>query len=97
MLRMCFIPNGHWGGVYHVERHKGNLDIELALEMFELAPKYDTAVLFSGDSDFSAPIDRIKEKGKRIVVVSTRGHVARELLERAKFVDLRKLKSKISQ
>jgi uncharacterized LabA/DUF88 family protein len=51
----------------------------------------------SGDSDFSIPIDKIKKKGKRIIVISTRGHISRELLERAKFVDLRKLKNEISQ
>jgi len=78
-------------------KHKGNLDIELALEMVELANSYQTAVLFSGDSDFAAPIDRIKRKGKRIIVISTRGRIAKELLERAKFIDLRKLKNKISQ
>lgn len=78
-------------------KHKGNLDIELAFEMVELANQYDTAVLLSGDSDFAVPIDRIKKRGKRIIVMSTRGRVARELLERAKFVDLRKLKDKICQ
>ena len=79
------------------KKHKGNLDIELAFEMVELADKYDTAILMSGDSDFSVPIDRIKTKKKRIIIMSTRGRVAKELLERAKFVDIRKLKDIISQ
>ena len=79
------------------DKHKGNLDIELAFEMVELSDKYDTAVLMSGDSDFSVPIDRIKKKGKWIIVMSTRGHISRELLERAKYIDLRKLKNEISQ
>ncbi|KKQ45492.1 MAG: hypothetical protein US65_C0053G0008 [Candidatus Yanofskybacteria bacterium GW2011_GWC2_37_9] len=82
------------GGDY---RWKSNLDIELAFEMDDTKDKYNTAVLFSGDSDFSVPIDRIKKAGKRIIVVSTRGHIARELLERAKFIDLRKLRNEISQ
>lgn len=79
------------------DKHKGNLDMELAFEMVEFSDKYDTAILMSGDSDFSVPIDRIKKKGKWIIVMSTRGRIARELLERAKYVDLRKLKNKISQ
>src|SRR3989338_1357773 len=79
------------------DKFKGNLDMELAFEMVDLADKYDTAVLVSGDSDFSVPIDRIKSKGKRIIVISTRGRVAKESLERAKFVDLRKLKNEIAQ
>lgn len=76
---------------------KSNLDVELALEMVEIKDKYDTAILISGDSDFAAPIDKIKEAGKRIIVISTRGRIAKELLERAKYIDLRKLKNEISQ
>ena len=78
-------------------KHKGNLDIELAFEMSDLSDSYDTAILMSGDSDFSVPIDRIKRKGKRVIVMSTRGRISRELLERAKYVDIRKLKEIISQ
>lgn len=76
---------------------KSNLDIELALAMMELKDNFDTAVLMSGDSDFAVVLDKLKKAGKRVLVMSTRGHVARELLERAKFIDLRKLKSAISQ
>lgn len=76
---------------------KGNLDIEIALEMIELADKFATAILFSGDSDFAIVLDKLKLKHKRVIVVSTRGRIAKELLERAKFIDLRKLKNEISQ
>ena len=65
--------------------------------MDDTKDKYDTAILLSGDSDFSVPIDRIKKAGKRIIVMSTRGHISKELLERAKFVDFRKLKQEISK
>lgn len=78
-------------------RWKSNLDIELAFEMVDTKDKYQTAILISGDSDFSTPIDRIKKAGKCIIVISTRGHIAKELLERAKYIDLRKLKQRISQ
>lgn len=76
---------------------KGNLDLELAFEMDDTKDKYDTAILMSGDSDFAVPIHRIKKVGKRIIVMSTRGHISRELLELAKYVDLRKLRDEISQ
>jgi len=33
-------------------RIKGNMDIEIAVDMMELAPHLDHAVLFSGDGDF---------------------------------------------
>ena len=76
---------------------KGNLDIELALEMVELKNKYTTAVLISGDSDFAIVLDKLKAAGKRVLVISTRGRIAKELIERAKYIDLRKLRSKLSQ
>lgn len=76
---------------------KGNLDIELALEMIELKEHYDTAVLVSGDSDFAVVLDKLKQAGKWVIVMSTRGRVAKELLERARYIDVRKLKSEISQ
>ncbi len=71
---------------------KGNLDIELALEMYETNDSYDTAILISGDSDFAPVIDRLKQKSKKIIVMSTKEHISKELIERAKFVDFRKLK-----
>ena len=83
----------HKGGY----KWKNNLDMALAFEMDDLIDKYDTAILMSGDSDFDIPIDRIKKARRRIIVMSTRGHIAKELLERAKFIDLRKLKNEISQ
>lgn len=76
---------------------KANLDIELAFEMVDTMHKYDTAILVSGDSDFAVPVDRIKKARKRIVILSTRGHISRELLERGKYVDLRKLRNVLSQ
>jgi len=77
-------------------KYKRSLDVELALEMVELVDKYDTAILVSGDSDFAPPIDRIKKKGKRIIVMSTKNHISRELIEKAKYVNLKKLKNEIA-
>lgn len=83
-----------WKGSY---AWKNNLDMELAFEMVETAEKYKTAVLISGDGDFSLPIDKIKKIGRRIIIMSTRGHVAKELLDRAKYIDLRKLEDQIKR
>ena len=76
---------------------KNNLDIELAFEMVETKEKYQTAILISGDGDFAVPIKRIKKAGKRIIVMSTRGHISIELLALAKYVDLRKLRERLKQ
>ena len=80
-----------------VNKWKGNLDIELALEMVELKDHFDTAILMSGDSDFAVVLDKLKKANKRVIVMSTRGRVARELLVRAVYIDLRKIKAEISQ
>ena len=71
---------------------KGNLDVELALDAYRLNDKYDTIVLFSGDSDFNYLLDLLKEKSKEVLIVSTRGHVSKELLDAGKYVDLNKLR-----
>jgi len=79
------------------EKWKGSLDVELALEMVELKEKYNTAILMSGDSDFAVVLDKLKESGKRVLIMSTRGRVSKELLERAKYIDLRKIRQEIAQ
>ena len=76
---------------------KGNLDVELALDAFRFRDSYDTLVLFSGDSDFAYLLDLLKRDKKGVVVVSTRGHVAKELLDRAKFIALSKLRATIEK
>jgi uncharacterized LabA/DUF88 family protein len=52
-------------------RVKGNMDVELAVDMLELAEKIDHAVLFSGDSDFRCLVEAVQRKGVRVSVVSS--------------------------
>lgn len=80
-----------------ITKWKSNLDIEMALEIIELSEKFKVAVLVSGDSDFAPVVDKLKKKSKRVFVISTRGHIARELLERAKYIELKKLKNRLSK
>jgi uncharacterized LabA/DUF88 family protein len=50
---------------------KGNMDIELAIDMMELADHVDHIVLFSGDGDFRRLLESVQRKGARVTVVST--------------------------
>ena len=50
---------------------KGNMDIELAIDVMEMAPFLDHIVLFSGDGDFRRLVEAVQHKGKRVTVVST--------------------------
>jgi len=72
---------------------KGNLDIEIALDAYRFSDKYDTIILFSGDSDFAYLLDLLKDLGKKIVIISSKGHISKELLKRGKFLDLKKIRN----
>ncbi len=50
---------------------KGNMDIELAIDMMEIADKVDHVVLFSGDGDFRRLLESVQRKGVRVTVVSS--------------------------
>ncbi len=50
---------------------KGNMDIELAVDMIEMADSIDHAVVFSGDGDFRRLVEAVQRKGLRVSVVST--------------------------
>jgi uncharacterized LabA/DUF88 family protein len=52
-------------------RIKGHMDIELAIDMLEMAPHIDHAILFSGDGDFRRLVEVVQKKGVRVSVVST--------------------------
>jgi uncharacterized LabA/DUF88 family protein len=50
---------------------KGNMDIELAIDVMEMAQYLDHIVLFSGDGDFRPLVEAVQRKGVRVTVVST--------------------------
>ena len=50
---------------------KGNMDIELAIDMMELADNVDHIILFSGDGDFRRLVESVQRKGVRVSVVSS--------------------------
>ncbi|KAF0114760.1 MAG: hypothetical protein FD149_1766 [Rhodospirillaceae bacterium] len=81
---------------------KGNMDIELAIDVMEMANHLDHVVLFSGDGDFRRLVDAIQRKGLRVTVVSTvRSQppmVADELRRQADvFIELLELESAIAR
>lgn len=50
---------------------KGNMDIEIAIDMMEMSSNLDHIVLFSGDGDFRYLVEAVQRKGVRVTVVST--------------------------
>ncbi len=81
---------------------KGNMDIELAVDLMEMAESIDHAILFSGDGDFRSLVEAVQRKGVRVTVVSTVQSqppmVADELRRQADhFTDLSDLVENISR
>ncbi|RMF75604.1 MAG: NYN domain-containing protein [Alphaproteobacteria bacterium] len=52
-------------------RVKGNMDVEIAVDMLNLAEHVDHVVLFSGDGDFRRVIESVQRRGVRVTVVSS--------------------------
>lgn len=52
-------------------RIKGNMDVEIACDMLELAPFMDHMILFSGDGDFRRLVEGVQRKGIRVTVISS--------------------------
>ena len=58
---------------------KGNMDVEIAIDAVHHLNKYDTAVFFSGDSDFLALVTYIKNHGKKVLIFSSKNNISQEL------------------
>lgn len=83
-------------------RTKGNMDIEIAVDMLELAPHLDHMILFSGDGDFRRVVQAVQARGVRVTVVSTTKtqppQIADELRRQADaFIDLAEAASHFSK
>jgi uncharacterized LabA/DUF88 family protein len=50
---------------------KGNMDIELAIDVMEMADHLDHIVIFSGDGDFRRLVEAVQRRGTRVSIVST--------------------------
>ena len=81
---------------------KGNMDIELAVDVMELADSVDHFVLFSGDGDFRSLVEAVQRKGRKVTVVSTLVSqppmIADELRRQADhFIDLSTLQARVGR
>ncbi|GBR28547.1 LabA-like NYN domain-containing protein [Kozakia baliensis] len=52
-------------------RIKGNMDVELAVDLLEQADRIDHAVLFSGDADLRRAVEAVQRRGVRVTAVSS--------------------------
>ena len=95
-------PTKEFTDSYGRRKIKGNMDIELAIDVMEMAERLDHVVLFSGDGDFRRLVEAIQRKGVRVSVVSTvrtsPPMVADELRRQADhFVELDEIRPEITR
>lgn len=64
-------PAREFTDAYGRRKVRGSMDIELAVDMMEIAERLDHIVLFSGDGDFRRLVESVQRRGVRVTVVST--------------------------
>ena len=62
---------------------KGDWDMEIALDILEMAAKLDVVALVSGDGDFTALVKRVKGLGPKVEVLAFPRATAKSLIEAA--------------
>lgn len=89
--------------ITEIDRAKGNIrkanfDVEITLDAITFLKDYDSLILFSGDSDFDSLIKRLRQEGKKVIVISSRYHISKELIESSnRYIDLKKLRTEIER
>lgn len=58
---------------------KGNTDVELTIDALHNINNYDTTILFSGDADFLALVNYLKNHKKKVYIFSSKDNISHEL------------------
>jgi len=58
---------------------KGNMDVEMTIDVLHYLDKYNIAIFFTGDSDFLALVSYLRNKGKKVYIFSSQNSVSEEL------------------
>lgn len=75
---------------------KANLDVEMAMDIRDLASHYDTAILVGGDGDLACALEHVTRQGVRVEVLGLRSMTSEALINVADcYTDLAEVKRKI--
>lgn len=86
-------------GIYTIEDRKCNFDVEMGRDILldHERNNVDTFVLWSGDSDFAEPVEKLLADGKKVLLFATARRVSTELnnlQEKGLFIfDIQKIKN----
>jgi uncharacterized LabA/DUF88 family protein len=60
-------------------QEKGNMDVEITIDALHLKDEYDTAILFTGDSDFLPLVTYLRGEQKKVYAYSSKNNISSEL------------------
>ena len=60
-------------------KEKGDMDVEITIDALHHLKKYNTAIFFTGDSDFLALVSYLKNNGKKVFIFSSQNNISEEL------------------
>lgn len=58
---------------------KGNMDVEITIDAMHQRDSYETAIFFTGDSDFLALVTYLRNGGKKVLIFSSKNNISHEL------------------
>ncbi len=81
-LNQCFVDMNK-KGEYFIEDRKCNFDVEIGVDMLLDCERNNAKIfiLWSGDSDFADPINKLMSAGKKVYLFATAGRISSELNE----------------
>lgn len=74
-LKRIHVPTEHGDRI----EEKGNMDVEMTIDALHFQDKYNTAIFFSGDSDFLSLVNYLRRNHKRVFVFSSKNNVSEEM------------------
>ena len=81
-----------------VTKIKGDMDVEIVVDMMELSRRVDHIMLYSGDGDFVPAIRSVQKNGVFVSVVSAMSVAADELRRAAdEYIDLAEMRMEIGR
>lgn len=60
-------------------KEKGDMDIEIAVDAMHNINNYEIAIFFTGDSDFLALVNYLKNHNKKVYIFSSKNNISTEL------------------
>jgi uncharacterized LabA/DUF88 family protein len=77
---------------------KANCDVEMAVDMINLANSFDTAILVSGDGDLTYAVQTLVNKGKQVEVLGNKMNTNDGLIQACdRFIDLESIRYQITK